>query len=51
MNRGTKIKGLTLAEIEYVAHDLAQKIMAWNEPIPEFKTRRPSILEIMPMGM
>lgn len=40
-----KIKKLTIAEVEYVAHYLAKKFMEWNEPIPDFKTRFPNILE------
>lgn len=45
MKKGTKIKEVSLAEVEYIAHTLAQRLMAWDEPIPDFKTRRPSILE------
>jgi death on curing protein len=33
------IKRINLADVEYVAFKLAQKIMEWNEPIPDFKTR------------
>ncbi|MFA5023096.1 MAG: type II toxin-antitoxin system death-on-curing family toxin [Candidatus Paceibacterota bacterium] len=40
-----KIKTLSIEEVEYVAHELAQKFMSWNEPIPDFSTRFPSILE------
>lgn len=40
-----KIKKLTIAEVEYVAHYLAKKFMEWNEPIPNFLTRFPNILE------
>jgi len=36
---------LTVAEVEEVAHRLAREALAWDEPIPEFKTRRPGILE------
>jgi death on curing protein len=36
---------VSIAEVEYVAHTLAQKWMTWSEPIPEFKTRNPHILE------
>ena len=39
------MKPLMVPEVEYVAHSLAQKLMAWNEPIPDFGTRRPNILE------
>jgi len=36
---------LTLAEVEYVAHALAQEVLRWNEPIPDFRTRFPGRLE------
>lgn len=36
---------LTIEEVEYVAHRLARELMAWDEPIPPFKTRFPAILE------
>lgn len=36
---------VSLEEVEYVAHQLAKKLMAWSEPIPPFTTRYPSILE------
>ena len=39
------IKSLTIADVEYVAHRLAQETMSWNEPIPEFVTRYPNVLE------
>ena len=39
------VKSLTIAEVEYVAHRLAQRLLEWNEPIPEFGTRFPNILE------
>ncbi|MEK7542497.1 MAG: type II toxin-antitoxin system death-on-curing family toxin [Patescibacteria group bacterium] len=32
-------------EVEYVAHRLAQESMAWDEPIPDFSTRFPNVLE------
>lgn len=40
-----KIKRLTMEEIQYSAHEVAQKYLAWNEPIPEFETRYPYALE------
>lgn len=40
-----KIKPLSVAEIEYVAHKLAKEIMNWDEPIPDFGTRFPNKLE------
>lgn len=36
---------ISVAEVEYVAHTLVQKWMTWGEPIPEFTTRNPYILE------
>lgn len=38
-------KHLTVAEVEYTAFKLAEKFMSWNEPIPDFGTRFPNILE------
>lgn len=38
-------KQLTIAEVEYVAFKLAEKFMTWDEPIPDFGTRFPNILE------
>ena len=40
-----KTKSITTGEIEYVAFSFAQRMMEWNEPIPEFGTRFPNILE------
>lgn len=39
------MKALSLVEIEYVAYELAIQLMAGNEPIPDFKTRYPNVLE------
>jgi len=39
------IKRINLADVEYVAFQLAKKFMEWNEPIPDFKTRFPYKLE------
>jgi len=36
---------ITLQEVEYLAHDLAEQTMKWDEPIPPFKTRYPNVLE------
>ncbi|MBI1866284.1 MAG: type II toxin-antitoxin system death-on-curing family toxin [Candidatus Staskawiczbacteria bacterium] len=38
-------KSLSLAEIEFIAFRLAEKFMTWNEPIPDFGSRFPNILE------
>lgn len=40
-----KIKSLTIKEVQYVAHSFAQKLLEWDEPIPDFSTRYPNILE------
>lgn len=38
-------KPLTIAEVEYTAFRLAEKLMTWDEPIPAFGSRFPNILE------
>ncbi len=38
-------KPLTIAEVEYTAFRLAEKLMTWDEPIPDFGSRFPNILE------
>lgn len=38
-------KPLTIAEVEYTAFSLAEKLMTWDEPIPTFGSRFPNILE------
>lgn len=38
-------KSINVAEIEFIAFKLAEKLMTWNEPIPDFGTRFPNILE------
>lgn len=37
--------GISVQEVEWLAHVLAKRLMEFNEPIPEFKTRFPNILE------
>lgn len=39
------IKKLSITEIEYIAHRLAQELMEFGEPIPPFDTRYPDKLE------
>ena len=39
------IKTLTVKEIEYIAFKLARELLTFNEPIPDFSTRFPNILE------
>lgn len=36
---------LSIAEVEYVAYRLAKELLFWDEPIPDFKSRFPNILE------
>ena len=36
---------LTIQKVEFLAHRLARETMSWDEPIPDFKTRFPGILE------
>ncbi len=36
---------ITVKEVEYIAIRLAQKMLEFNEPIPDFSTRFPNILE------
>ncbi|MBM3255888.1 MAG: type II toxin-antitoxin system death-on-curing family toxin [Candidatus Moranbacteria bacterium] len=40
-----KIKPLTIFEIKHVTHILAREMMRWDEPIPDFNSRFPGILE------
>lgn len=39
------MKGITVKEVEYTAFGMAQELLAYNEPIPDFSTRFPNILE------
>jgi|SRR3989344_5623099 len=39
------MRGVTIIEVEYIAHSLAQETMNWDEPIPDFSSRFPNILE------
>ncbi len=39
------MKFVTLLEVQYLAHSLAKELMSWDEPIPEFGSRFPNILE------
>ncbi|MFH0852854.1 MAG: type II toxin-antitoxin system death-on-curing family toxin [bacterium] len=39
------ITRLTVKEVEYIAFSLARELMAWDEPIPDFGTRFPNVLE------
>lgn len=39
------MKDISIAEVEYLVFRLAKEIMDFNEPIPDFSTRFPNILE------
>lgn len=39
------MKRLSVAQVEYLAHDLACKLMDYDEPLPDFSTRYPGKLE------
>ncbi len=39
------MKQVTVREVEYLAFSLAKEFMTWNEPIPDFGSRFPNILE------
>jgi death-on-curing family protein len=39
------IRSLSVTEVEYIAFNLAQELMSYNEPIPNFDTRFPNALE------
>lgn len=36
---------ISIEEVEYIAHRSAKNMMTWDEPIPEFSTRFPNVLE------
>jgi death-on-curing protein len=39
------MKNITVKEVEYIAFKLAQEMLSFDEPIPDFSTRFPNILE------
>ena len=39
------IKKVTITEVEYTAFRLAKELMTWSEPIPDFGSRFPNVLE------
>ena len=39
------MKVITLADIEYITFELAKSHLSFSEPIPDFSTRFPNILE------
>ena len=40
-----RIKTIVISEVEYTAHRLARRFMDWDEPIPDFQSRFPNVLE------
>ncbi|TXH07419.1 MAG: type II toxin-antitoxin system death-on-curing family toxin [Candidatus Moraniibacteriota bacterium] len=40
-----RLKRISVADVEYTAHRLAQETMNWTEPIPDFSTRYTNSLE------
>ena len=40
-----KIKSVSINEVRYITHRLAQEMLEWKEPIPDFNSRFPNILE------
>lgn len=36
---------ISIEEVELIAHRSAKNMMTWNEPIPDFSTRYPNVLE------
>lgn len=39
------MKIISVTDVEYIAYDLAKKLMSFDEPIPDFVTRYPNVLE------
>ena len=39
------MKPISVEEVEYLAYSLANEQMTWDEPIPDFGTRYPGVLE------
>lgn len=39
------MRTVTVSEVEYIAFKMAQEMLAFHEPIPNFTTRFPNILE------
>jgi death on curing protein len=39
------VKNISVEQIKYIAYSLAKDTMSWDEPIPEFETRFPNVLE------
>jgi death-on-curing family protein len=41
----SRLEKITVGEVREIVHIFAQKFLEWDEPIPEFETRYPGILE------
>ena len=41
---------ITVADVEYLAFRLAQEGLSFDEPIPDFSTRVPNVLESVDAG-
>lgn len=39
------IRSVTVKEVEHIAFRMAQELLAFDEPIPDFSTRLPGVLE------
>jgi death on curing protein len=39
------IKRITIREVEHITFNMAQELLSFNEPIPDFSTRSPNMLE------
>lgn len=39
------LRRITVKEVEHITFKMAQKLLLFNEPIPDFSTRAPNILE------
>lgn len=39
------VKRITVREVEHITFRMAQELLSFNEPIPDFSTRPPNILE------
>lgn len=39
------VKRITVKEVEHITFKMAQELLSFNEPIPNFSTRPPNILE------
>lgn len=39
------VKRVTVKEVEHITFKMAQELLSFNEPIPDFSTRIPNILE------